>query len=363
MNPKLTLLTLSVCFAAKRLGIRASVYLLAYFTALNAFATSLYVNGTTYPAEADKTYVMPNAWTSALRVSFPGAVYSGTNINLSGTETQSNGVLHVSHSDATAAITGGTITLIGAPVTTYRQYAVWLQHAGSNLSLQDVTINVNIGGADATITTGISIGSGARLTADNLRVDIKTENTIGAALYMDTGTGNTAHLTNSTLVSNKDYLVYMGHNATITGSNVTLHTTGGTEFMVQLVTSSTLILTDSAITADGDGQSIFNLRPNSYYTDIDPAQGIHVELINTNVTAAGDLMHTGGLGIDDVTHLTGAKEFLITGGTINIGAKLINAARDQNFIVTITDATVTNGADLLTVSDSATLQLSLNNTA
>ncbi|MDR1146269.1 MAG: hypothetical protein LBK71_09060, partial [Verrucomicrobiales bacterium] len=348
MNPKLTLLILcALCVSA-----------------LNIFAASLYVNGTNYGAESDQTYVMPNIGTPALRVSNSGAVYSGTNITLSGTQGQSNnGVLLVSHGNATAAITGGTITLSGTPATTDRQRAVWVQRPGANLSLQDVTINVNIGGANAPVAVGIAVSDGARLTADRLRVDVKTENNTGSALYMDNGVDNTAHLTNSTLVSNKDQLVYMGHNATFTGSNVTLHTTGGTENMIQLVTSSTLILTDSAITADGDGQSIFNLSLNSYYADIDPAQGIHVELINTNVTAAGDLMHTGGLGVDDVTHLTGAKELLITGGTINIGAKLIDAARDQNFIVTITDATVTNGADLLTVSDSATLQLSLNNTA
>ncbi|MDR1144697.1 MAG: hypothetical protein LBK71_00995, partial [Verrucomicrobiales bacterium] len=77
----LTLCALSVCFA-RRLGVRASVYLLAYFTALNVLAENKVVTTGT-ESEADKIYEAVSG-TAALQVSGSETFYSGTRLTLSG---------------------------------------------------------------------------------------------------------------------------------------------------------------------------------------------------------------------------------------------------------------------------------------
>ncbi|MDR1146091.1 MAG: autotransporter outer membrane beta-barrel domain-containing protein [Verrucomicrobiales bacterium] len=323
-------------------------------SALNVLAQNLYVNGTNYGAEADQTYVMPNSWTAGLFVANANAIYSGTNINVSGTLTGNNGVFQVSYNGATAALTSSTITLSGSGEGSYaNQTAIYL-YSSATLSLQDVAVNVvNLTTSDN--PRAILVGNGSQLTADNLRADVKTAHS-GVALYMDNGTGNVAHLTNSTLVSNQDHIVTMYHSALFTGSNVTIHSTGGTMDAIQIMSSATLTLTDSSVTADGNGQAVISAITAA---ESDPSQPVHIEFTDSNLTS-----QTGALIISG-THVVlqaSQKELIITGGTVSVGAELVNIHGNANLAVTINDATVTNGADLLTVSDSAALTVTINRT-
>ncbi|MDR1304171.1 MAG: autotransporter outer membrane beta-barrel domain-containing protein [Verrucomicrobiales bacterium] len=109
MHPKLTLLTLcalSVGFAAKRRGIRASVYLLAYFTALNVFADVKYVTPGEDVTETDQTYAAVTG-SNALRVT--SGTYHGTDLTLSSTVNT-----HAAYvtSQGSLTLTGGTVSVI-----------------------------------------------------------------------------------------------------------------------------------------------------------------------------------------------------------------------------------------------------------
>ncbi|MDR1304144.1 MAG: autotransporter outer membrane beta-barrel domain-containing protein [Verrucomicrobiales bacterium] len=116
MNPKLTLLTLcalSVCFA-RRLGVRASVCLLAFFTALNVLAQNKVVTGGATVVESDQTYES-TATQAALQVSGSGSLYSGTNIILSATFNTGSGRYGAyAYGQSRIELHGGTITTTGS---------------------------------------------------------------------------------------------------------------------------------------------------------------------------------------------------------------------------------------------------------
>ncbi|MDR1303877.1 MAG: autotransporter outer membrane beta-barrel domain-containing protein, partial [Verrucomicrobiales bacterium] len=265
MNPKLKLIilsALSVGFAAKRLGIRASVYLLAYFTALNVFAQpinraaniDLVTGGTYYSRTAN------------------GVVYL---INDGSSKTASDNVLY---SNVTGAIgiqvTGTGSALVGRNLAIYT--GIKLDASGNALDSADHITSDPAKFVPLTTVysnDGILVTNGAYLEADGLKIVTNGREANGANHGIRVSNSGTVKLSNvditaasgdatygmivnsfsvadirgGTIVSASYYAIGVDSHAVVTGSGLNLAGTTG----VRADRGSAVTLTDSFIVGTG----------------------------------------------------------------------------------------------------------------
>ncbi|MDR1305575.1 MAG: hypothetical protein LBK76_10200, partial [Verrucomicrobiales bacterium] len=306
MNPKLTLLTLcalSVCFAAKRLGIRASVYLLAYFTALNIFADVKYVTSGQDITEDNQTYEAVTG-SNALRVT--SGTYHGTNIVLSSTANASTAYVT---SQGSLTLTGGTITanadlavfaglqLNGTSTAMVENVVVVLNgdNRGYGLNaLNDATISVK-GGSVTVSGEGGEWGHFAVYAENHGRIYVED---LLVTVSATKGTGvlaehyGFAELHNMTVHSQANGILAQ-RGSTLIGDRVTIVADHNA---VAINLSGTLILNDSSVTATGTQQAILSVNANEF--------GAAADLIINGGTLAGnvDLLSVmSSTGINQVT--------------------------------------------------------------
>jgi hypothetical protein len=291
MNPKLKLLilgTLSVCFAAKRLGIRASVYLLAFFTALNVLAQNKVVTTGTVIDPGPASYEAVSG-TAALWVS--NAFYSGTHITLSSTFADGNARYG-------AYVQGsGTLALHDSVITS--TVGVRVEHNASvfqfnDLTVQDAHIGIN--------TNGIVTGTGLRVTAtfqgiyqSSSRVEIER-----FAIDMSGGAGATGAVYNSLTV---------GGTMSLTSGTITVRADDDARGLLMLGNGMNAFLTDVHISTSAsrnlgvdiytDGGQTQNLVMRGGSIQTDGGEALHitgkgtvtVDLQDTDM--AGDITATG----------------------------------------------------------------------
>ncbi|MDR1304347.1 MAG: autotransporter outer membrane beta-barrel domain-containing protein [Verrucomicrobiales bacterium] len=244
MNPKLTLLilgALSVCFAAKRLGIRASVYLLAYFTALNVFAQNKVVNGVAAPPESNQTYAAVSG-TAALYVYHPGASYSGTNIVLSATfDTGAGRYGAYANNQASLSLTGGSVTTTGSGGG---KHGVYLNNSSSGV-LHDVAVATHNGNGVNVLNTSTATISGDTITLT------------GTSGYgLNVSNTSSAFIERVVIIANnpehfRGYGIVADNHSTVTGTNLTINTQGPRAYGLHVETGAMATIYATAITTSG----------------------------------------------------------------------------------------------------------------
>ncbi|MDR1146800.1 MAG: autotransporter outer membrane beta-barrel domain-containing protein, partial [Verrucomicrobiales bacterium] len=311
MNPKLTLLTLcalSVCFAAKRLGIRASVYLLAYFTALNVLAQNFVVtsdttvSGTHYENKSTGTAALtnPGAWT-----------FTGSDVTLTGAADSGNG------RDGARFTAGGTLNFSSGTINANR-YAIYL----SNTSVAVVDDTIITTSADSgygidvtssstlTLTGGIitTTGSAARgiyvsqqSTATVTDATIATHGDNAAGLYAVGTSALTVNGGSVTTTGTNAHGFYVGTQATVTATNAVISTNNDNSHGAYVVSNGTLTLTGGTITTTGSAaRGIYmNQQATVTATDVtiatqgDNAAGIYATGTSTLTMNGGTITTTG----------------------------------------------------------------------
>ncbi|MDR1304612.1 MAG: autotransporter outer membrane beta-barrel domain-containing protein [Verrucomicrobiales bacterium] len=283
MNPKLTLLILSalgVCFATKRLRIRASVYLLAYFTALNVFAANKYVTSGT-EAESDQTYESI-ANRAALQVSGSETWYSGTNLTLSATFNSDAGSYGAYvYNQGRVELHGGTVTVTGtsghgllatgtSALTADGVSIRVAQDRGvtvierSTANLQDTVIKVGLDNQAIRSSFGVFVdGTGSGLNGARLTVDAYGYGLASGipTAGMKAGNGGLIDLTDSTIsvhgVTPDDSLggsaLYVQQSGAIRGAGLTAVATG---HVVRATEGGRVVLIDSDLTGMRGGINV-----------------------------------------------------------------------------------------------------------
>ncbi|MDR1146439.1 MAG: hypothetical protein LBK71_09935, partial [Verrucomicrobiales bacterium] len=248
MNPKLTLLTLcalSVCFAAKRLGIRASVYLLAYFTALNVFAQNKYVNSGTV-TETGQTYESI-ANQAALQVISNQTLYQGTNITLSATFDTNNGRygayagnygrIELTDSAITTTGSGGRgVVLTGTATGALTRVVISTEGDGAHGILPDYHASVELN--DVSITTSGSDADG--IHGAYMNIPVVRFNNLTIVTYGENSQGIASEGSGTTL----------GTSFSGNGLRVTTH--GWNAAGLQSSGGVVMDVTDFVIRTDGD---------------------------------------------------------------------------------------------------------------
>ncbi|MDR1305914.1 MAG: PEP-CTERM sorting domain-containing protein [Verrucomicrobiales bacterium] len=313
LKPIKLILTLSVLSAA----------------ALNVFADNLYIDGTAYPAESNKSYGDTDT-ESALNVIGAGGSYSGTNITLSAT----NNSLETSSFGKGAYINNAILSLTGGNITTSgsRAHGILLYNASSG-TLDNVNIvteelggrGVYTGSNSTLLLTGGTIhtkgnyGYGIFFTIASSgtlnNVNIKTEGNYGYGVFTENSTslliGGTIHT--GGIYGYGIFIEGIGSSGTV--SNVTIETTGAEGYGVLLNNGSTILLTDSDINATHSASNT-------------------LRIINSS-TATVNLNHNTLIGkiyanLSSVISLDAANGTVLTGDVI--------ANNNSTVAVTLTDA-------------------------
>jgi hypothetical protein len=328
---------------------------LIYGLTLPAFAKTLVVDGNDYPPESNETYEATSTQ-SALTVTNNGSYTGVANINLESTF------------DSIAAVdvnAESRLTLAESAITTTgsRAYGIHLANSSGTFS------NVNIGTKGEDAGGLLAQESTLTLTGGAITIDVGGF-AYGIGLFDSTGTvrgvniettgyadsaviavSSTLTLTNSDLSvgnSSGNGLDFM--DSTVIASNVNIKTTGYYSRALAVLDSSTLALTDSDISATGDGA-------NALYIDYNSSGTVS---LNHN-TLTGGILVTGSSTLD----LTGSNGAVITGNieaeadfydenvagsTINItlsgqGTQLIgNLTQDETSAITLD---ISDGAALI----------------
>ncbi|MDR1305388.1 MAG: autotransporter outer membrane beta-barrel domain-containing protein, partial [Verrucomicrobiales bacterium] len=342
LKPILLLCALSVGFAAKRLGIRASVYLLAYFTALNVFAQqSLFVNGTAYPAESGATYTATNASYTALQITGSLGSYSGTNITLSSTFNMGVGRYGAYvYNQGTLTLTGGTITTSGTS-----GFGLFTDRA-ADLVLNDVRIETSGYAAQ-----GMRL-LGTQTSGTNLIVRTSGD---GSSYAVTVGTSGTADFYNLDILTTGSLSVglYVASDSVVKVERLKVETSGdGTAVAIWANPSGTFFASEVTATTSGSGahgitvQTGFgSINNGSVRTSGEKAFGAmlgshgEASLYLTNVS-----LETAGAGADGIFTASGSnvlRTVVIDGGSVNSQQASALAVNGANSVMTSADLLAT----------------------
>ncbi|MDR1303656.1 MAG: hypothetical protein LBK76_00380, partial [Verrucomicrobiales bacterium] len=328
----LTLSALSVCFA-RRLGIRASVYLLAYFTALNVLAANKIVTGGT-TVESDQTYesIATNA---ALLVTITDTNnqtrYEGTNITLSATFGSGNGryAAHITNG-ASAYLASSTMNSTGSTAT-----AVFVRNPGSTLDLRDAKVtsleshglyalegaSVTLGG-NITIETYSSVGIGliaedsSVINTGNLRITSEGEVVGVVRAFLDLGDSAYLHSINA-------YGVAV-NSGTVSGVNTVIVADNNFAIRLTDANGSEVYLQDADITSGG-ATAIAVVGRNAGKVDKLVLDGGQITVTDGDIIATGS--NSAGLmgGSAEITFKNGVITNAGSGNLINnSGSTTIN---------------------------------------
>ncbi|MDR1144556.1 MAG: hypothetical protein LBK71_00260, partial [Verrucomicrobiales bacterium] len=359
----LTLCALNVCFAAKRLGIRASVYLLAFFTALNVFADNKVVTTGTW-TEADKTYTAASG-TAALQVSGSETFYSGTRLTLSGSGGQYGAYVYdqgrldlhdvtgsggaVSYGHAAYATGSSTMTISGGTFTTAGNNSRGLYYTDTSTGRVE-NVSINTVGLNS---YGLYVTSSNQVDGQNLTVE-----TFGdhghAVFYSNSSTGSISGLTATTRGYTAVGILLESHDSWLEVENFAVRTEGDNGFGVtvgantdnpygygdntMILRSGTIVTTGSigyAVRIAGVGNNTMLMHNVTVETSGQDAAGIysyhgsngHQDKTNTIVMDGGSVRAANGpavqIGVTGTTTSTdpdvaasrgGAYDITLTGG-------------------------------------------------
>ncbi|MDR1144517.1 MAG: hypothetical protein LBK71_00055, partial [Verrucomicrobiales bacterium] len=372
----LTLCALSVCFA-RRLGVRASVCLLAFFTALNVLAENKVVTTGTV-TESDKTYAAVSNQ-AALQVSGSETFYRGTNLTLSSTVGRSslyayrgaavslyNTAVTISGSNASGLLvsTSATLTAITGSISTSgpgNTYGINISGSNSKGFIDDYYIHTT-----GTRGLGIVVGPEAyaevrhtTVVCDGLEPIIGTPSQAGALTAYNS----------STLIFNSGTIISAGNAVTtqsegrVVLNDSTVETTGHHAALSLERAGGEIIVNGGRVISAGSLLELSGTEGHAVATfnEVDLSQGGGIAMIDINyhgaeVTGTANVNINGGSGITgDVTNSgSGAlglnlDHSALTGDVTNVGDGVLVVTLDNNSIGT----GGYHGGDLITGGDSA----------